>query len=294
MSFFLALLIDGALAGTIYALIALAFVLVYKTSRMVNFALGEWIMLGAMLAATGFHSLGLGLGEALIFAAAGMAVLGVVFNVLILRRLTMRPVISLIMVTLGLGTLIRGAAALLFTGVPAGLPLPIPTDQVVVLGTPLAPDKLVAAATAALCVAAVGWFAAHSRTGIAWRAIADDPQAASCSGIDLNRHLSLVWALTGVIAVVAGVLWTFVAGGGFGVALIGLKIFPIVIIGGLDSIPGTIVGAMAIGVVESLGAGYLDPSVGGGFGNIVSYLLLLAVLIARPHGLFGQPRVERV
>lgn len=294
MSFFLALLIDGALAGTIYALIALAFVLVYKTSRMVNFALGEWIMLGAMLAATGFHSLGFGLGGALIFAAAGMAALGVVFNVLVLRRLTMRPVISLIMVTLGLGTLIRGAAALLFTGVPAGLPLPIPTDQVVVLGTPLAPDKLMAAAIAALCVAAVSWFAAHSRTGIAWRAIADDPQAASGSGIDLNHHLSLVWALTGVIAVVAGVLWTFVAGGGFGVALIGLKIFPIVIIGGLDSIPGTIVGAMAIGVVESLGAGYLDPSIGGGFGNIVSYLLLLAVLIARPHGFFGQPRIERV
>jgi branched-chain amino acid transport system permease protein len=247
-----------------------------------------------MLAATGFHSLGLGLGGALIFAAAGMAALGVVFNVLVLRRLTMRPVISLIMVTLGLGTLIRGAAALLFTGIPAGFPLPIPTDQVVVLGTPLAPDKLVAAAIAALCVAAVSWFAAHSRTGIAWRAIADDSQAASGTGIDLNRHLSLVWALTGVIAVVAGVLWTFVAGGGFGVALIGMKIFPIVIIGGLDSIPGTIVGAMAIGVVESLGAGYLDPSIGGGFGNIVSYLLLLAVMIARPHGLFGQPRVERV
>jgi branched-chain amino acid transport system permease protein len=113
-------------------------------------------------------------------------------------------------------------------------------------------------------------------------------------GIDIDHHLLIVWSIAGVISVAGGVLWTFVTGGGFGVALVGLKVFPIVIIGGLDSILGAIVGAMVIGVLERLGAGYLDPRLGGGFGNIASYLLLIAMLIVRPSGLFGRPRIERV
>jgi branched-chain amino acid transport system permease protein len=113
-------------------------------------------------------------------------------------------------------------------------------------------------------------------------------------GIDVDHHLLIVWGIAGVISVAAGVLWTFVSGGGFGVALVGLKVFPIVIIGGLDSIPGAIVGAMIIGVLESFGSGYLDPTLGGGFGNIASYLLLIGMLVARPFGLFGRPRIERV
>jgi len=113
-------------------------------------------------------------------------------------------------------------------------------------------------------------------------------------GIDIDHHLLIVWVLAGVISVAAGVLWTFVSGGSFGVALVGLKVFPIVIVGGLDSILGAIVGAMIIGVLESLGTGYLDPRLGGGFGNIASYLLLIGMLVVRPSGLFGRPRIERV
>src|SRR5262245_60512975 len=114
------------------------------------------------------------------------------------------------------------------------------------------------------------------------------------SGIDVDRQLLIVWSLAGMVAVVAGVLWTLVTGGGFGVALIGLKVFPIVILGGLDSIAGTIVAALAVGVLENLGAGYLDEAVGRGFGAIAPYFALLAMLMLRPQGLFGQPRVERV
>src|SRR5207237_3241509 len=108
------------------------------------------------------------------------------------------------------------------------------------------------------------------------------------------RHFALVWAVTGIVSVIAGILWVWTAGGGFGVALVGLKVFPIVILGGLDSIPGTIIAAMLIGVLESLGAGYLDPRLGGGFGAIASYLLLLAMLMARPYGLCGRAPAERV
>jgi branched-chain amino acid transport system permease protein len=286
-------LIDGALAGAIYALIALAFVLVYKSLRMINFAVGEWIMLGALLAGAGSYA-GLGLAGAILFAAAGMGAFGVTFNGIVVGRLTGHPVISLIMVTIGLGAIMRGSAALVFAGIPAGLPLPIMPEPLVLNGFPVSTEKLIAAVTAATGVALLAAFYRYSRTGVALRAIADDANAAAGAGIDVHRQFAIVWAITGVTSAVAGILWIFVNGGGFGVALVGLKIFPIVIIGGLDSVPGTIVAAMLIGVFESLGAGYLDPHLGPGFGTISSYVLLLAMLIVRPYGLFGQEPARRV
>ena len=291
---FFALVINGGLAGAIYALVALAFVLVYKASRMINFALGEWIMFGSLLASTGSNAIGLDLGGAVLFGCAGIALLGVAFNAIVLGRLVTRPVISVIMVTLGLGALMRGVAALCFRGVPSALTLPVSTDPVSFFGIDIAGDKLFAASIAAVCVCLVSWFFHGSRTGIALRAIADDQQAALAAGIDIRNHFALVWAATGVISVIAGILWTFVAGGGFGVALVGLKVFPIVIIGGLDSVAGSIVAAMIIGVLESLGTGYLDPRLGGEFGKVACYLLLLAMLMVRPHGMFGRRKPERV
>lgn len=292
--FLIALVVDGALAGAIYALVGLAFVVVYKASRMVNFALGEWLMVAARLVATGLHPLGLGLGGALGFGGAAMVALALAFNRVVLRRLVGRPLISLIMVTIGVGILMRGAAAIVFAGVPRGIALPLPAGPLVVHGLRLAPDKLVAAAVGAVCIVLLTWFFRRSRTGLALRAIADDQQAAMAVGIDLDRHFAFTWAMLGVLSVLAGALWAVVGGGGFGIALLGLKVFPIVIIGGLDSVPGTIVGALGIGVLESLAAGYLDPLVGGGFSNIASYLVLLAVLFVRPYGLFGRPDVERI
>ena len=251
LGFLLAVLVDGVLAGAIYALIALAFVLVYKCSRMVNFAVGEWLMLGALLAGLGYSELAFGAAGALLFAAGGMAALGLAFNRLVVRRLAAGPVISLIMVTLGLGMLMRGLSAFLFQGVPAGVPLPIPSEPWVVGGILLSPERLVAAASAGVAVALVTWLYGRTRTGLALRAIADDRQAALAVGINVDRHFGLVWAVTGIVSVCAGVLWVLVAGGGFGVALVGLKVFPIVVIGGLDSIPGTIVAAVLIGMVET-------------------------------------------
>jgi branched-chain amino acid transport system permease protein len=294
MWYFLALVIDGALAGAIYALIALAFVLVYKASAVMNFALGEWVVFGAVLAGTGSHFLHLGTIGALIFAAIGMIALAAGFYRLVARRLVARPAITAIMVTLGLGMVMRGSGLLVFSGAPPLFPPSLLSEAVVIGDVAIVAGKLVAACLAGLCVALIGGFWRFSRSGIALRAIADDPQAAMASGIDVDRQLTIVWSLAGMVAVVAGVLWTWVVGGGFGVALIGLKIFPIVILGGLDSIVGTIVAAIAVGMLESLGAGYLDEFLGPGFGTIAPYFVLLAMLIVRPYGLFGQPRVERV
>src|SRR5213594_1984067 len=129
---------------------------------------------------------------------------------------------------------------------------------------------------------------------LAPRAVASDQQVALAVGIDLHRHFAITWALVGVLSVLAGTLWSFVSGGGFGLELLGLKVFPIVILGGLDSLPGTIIGAFAVGILESLVAGYVDPIVGGGFSHVASYLVLIATLFVRPWGLFGRPDVERV
>jgi branched-chain amino acid transport system permease protein len=261
---------------------------------MINFAIGEWVMWGALLVGVGVHAIGVEPIEAFVFACAGMIALAFAFGRLVLRRITAPPVIASIMITLALGAIMRGIGAIIFAGVPSGISLPIPVDPIMIDGVPIATDKLVAAIIAALCIALVGAFHQFSRTGLALRALADDRQTAMSVGIDIDHHLLIVWSIAGVISVAGGVLWTFVTGGGFGVALVGLKVFPIVILGGLDSILGAIVGAMIIGVLESLGAGYLDPRLGGGFGNIASYFLLIGMLVVRPSGLFGRPRIERV
>jgi branched-chain amino acid transport system permease protein len=293
MTFLAALLIDGALAGAVYALIALSFVVVYRASGMINFAVGECVMVGSRLVAFGVHGLGVGVGGGLAVGCAGMVALMVGFNHAVLRRLAGRPVIALIMITIGLATLLRGASALLLGGIPATIVAAVP-EPLVLAGVTVPLEKVAAAVVAAACVATVGVLLRRSRTGIALRAIADDQQSAMAVGIDLHRYFGITWALVGVISVVAGALWAIVAGGGFGMALVGLKVFPIVIIGGLDSIAGTIVGAMLVGVLESLAAGYVDPVVGGGFSTIASYLVLLAVLLVRPHGLFGRADARRV
>ena len=294
MLFFASLVVDGALAGALYALIALAFVVVYKASRLINFALGEWVMLAAMLVATGLNALGLGLPAALALSGLGMVALGLGVSRVILRRLVGQPLISFIMVTLGLGALLRGASAVAFRGISSAIALPIPAEALAVHGVLVSTGKLAAAVIAVVVIAAVSRFFRRSRTGLALQAIADDQQAAMGVGIDLDRHFAVTWAIAGALCVLGGTLWTFVSGGGLGLILVGLKVFPVVVIGGLDSIPGTIVGAVALGILEAVAAGYLDPVVGGGFSSVAAYLVLIAVLFVRPYGLFGRPDVARV
>ena len=158
MVFFFSLLVDGALAGAIYALIALAFVLVYKASRMINFAIGEWVMWGALLVGAGVRSIGVGPIEAFVFACAGMIALAFAFSRLVLRRMTAPPVIASIMITLALGAVMRGVGAMIFAGLPSGISLPIPADPITINGVPVATDKLVSAIVAAFCITLVGVF----------------------------------------------------------------------------------------------------------------------------------------
>ena len=294
MPFLLTVSADGVLTGALYALVAVSFTIVYRSSRMINFALGDWTMLGAGLVAAGVHTLGLSLPAGLAAGCLGMVALGLAFNHVVLRPLLGRPVIALLMVTLGLGALMRGAWAVGLRHLAGRIELPIPPEPIAWQGVLVSTEKLVAAGVAAVAVGVTACLFRWSRTGLALRAIADDQQVALAMGIDVQRHFAITWALVGVLSVIAGTLWTFVAGSGFGLALVGLKVFPIVILGGLDSIAGTIVAAVVVGVIEAVAAGYLDAHLGSGFGGIASYLVLIAVLVARPHGLFGRADAARV
>ena len=292
MAYFLALAVDGALNGTVYVLIALSFVLVYRASAMMNFALGEWVVFAGLMASLGLGALDLGAPMAIALAGLAMIVLAGGFYHLVMRRLVARPALSAIMATLGLGMVMRGSGLLFLRG--AGPAPSLVSGEVEIAGLAIGLDRLLAALAAATCTLLLACFYRFSRAGVALRAVADDPQAAMSAGIDVDRQLLLAWSLAGAVAALAGVLWTTITGGGFSVALIGLKLFPIVILGGLDSIAGTIVAAIAIGVLESLGSGYADQSFGSGFGAIAPWLVLLLVLMLRPQGLFGRPPAKRV
>ena len=293
MRYFLELSVNGAVAGALYALAALSFVVVYKATRVMNFALGEFVMFATGIVAAGLHVFGLALLPALAFGGAGMFAVAAGFNRFVVRHLIGRPVIGMIMITIGFGAVLRAVAAFLFSGVPHDIELPLPRGTVDAGGVLLSPNELAAAAIALVLIGAVSWLFARTRFGIALRCVADDNQAALAMGIDVRAAFTLVWGLAGVIAVAAGVLWTYITGGGFNMVLVGLKVFPIVIIGGLDSIAGVILGAMLIGWIEALAAGYLDPIVGGGFSHVTSYLLLIAMLLVRPWGLFGRESIDR-
>ena len=293
MRYFLELSANGAVAGALYALAALSFVVVYKATRIMNFALGEFVMFASAIVAAGVNSMGLALIPALALGGAGMFAIAAGFNRLVLRHLIGRPVIAMIMITIGFGAVLRAVAAFLFSGVPRDIELPIPRGTLDAGGVLLSLNELAAAAVALILIGAVSWFFARTRTGIALRCVADDNQAALAVGIDVRAAFTLVWGLAGAVAVAAGVLWTYITGGGFNMVLVGLKVFPIVIIGGLDSIAGVIVGAMLIGWVEAVAAGYVDPVIGGGFSHVTSYLLLVAMLLVRPWGLFGRGTIDR-
>jgi branched-chain amino acid transport system permease protein len=294
MAFLISLIVQGALSGAIYALIALAFVVVYKASRMANFALGEWVMLGALLVGAGLDALGLGLIGGVALAVTGMVLFAAAFNRLVLDRLQGRSVISVILITLGLGDIMRGTTAVIFRDLPHTIPSMLPTGGLILAGAHIGIDRLTAAALAIACVIAAATFYQRSRTGVALRAIADDQAAAMACGIDVNWYFTLAWGLCGAISVLAGVLWAMLSGGGIGLSIVGLKVFPVVVIGGLDSFSGAVVAALIVGLVESLAAGYGDPVLGAGFGSLATYLVLVACLWARPFGLFGRPEVERI
>ena len=294
MAFFFDLFVNGLMIGSMYALVALGFVLIYKATSVVNFAQGELVMFGGYIAAALVSLYHLPLAVALPVLLGTMVGLGFVLERGVLRPMVGQAVISVVMVTIGLAQVFQGAAAMLWGAQTKNIPLPIRLEPYVVWEIYISPINLLAALISGAFLVAFAWFFRRSRMGIAMRAVANDQQAAMAVGINVRLVFALSWAIAGLTAAIGGVMWGSMLGVDTQLALIGLKVFPAVILGGLDSVPGAVVGGLIIGGVESVAAGYVDPYVGGGTKDFLPYVLMILALMIRPYGFFGREIIERV
>ncbi|MER9003430.1 branched-chain amino acid ABC transporter permease [Mesorhizobium sp. M0862] len=291
--FVVEVLVGGLLSGVMYSLVAIGFVLIYKTSGVLNFAQGSMVLFAALT----FVSLverGIPFALALLITFAVMVALGFTIERTVLRPLVNRSPMTLFMATLGLSYIIEGAAQLIWGTQVHGLDLGIDDTPFEVGGILISSFDLLAAGIAAVMVAGLSAFFYWTRIGLAFRAVADDQFAALAVGLRLPRIWGTVWTAAGFVALVAGLLWGARLGVQFSLSLIVLKALPVLVLGGFDSILGAIVGGLIIGASEKLAEVYLGPFVGGGIEGWFAYALALVVLLVRPSGLFGQKTVERV
>lgn len=309
MGFFLETLFGGLMAGMLYALVAIGFVLIFKASGVFNFSQGAMVLFAALAMARfsewipgwlGFNNMLL--TNVLAFMIAVVIMIGVAWLIerLALRKLVNQDGITLLMATLGISYFMDGAGQLLFGSATYKIDIGMPKDPMIVLeslfdgGLLLSKEDLYAAGIAAILVALLSLFFQKTATGRALRAVADDHQAAQSIGIPLSRIWVIVWSLGGIVALVAGMVWGSKLGVQFSISLVALKAFPVVILGGLTSVPGAILGGLIIGVGEKLSEIYLGPLIGGGIENWFAYVLALAFLLIRPQGLFGDKIIDRV
>jgi branched-chain amino acid transport system permease protein len=287
--FFLEVLTGGLLSGVMYSLVAIGFVLIYKTSGVLNFAQGAMLLFAALT----FVSLverGSSFPVAFVITLAIMVVLGVSVERAVLRPLVNQPPITLFMATLGLSYVIEGAAQLLWGTQVHGLDIGISDVPLDIAGVFISRFDLFAAAVAGSLVALFALFFRYTRTGLSFRAVADDPFAALAVGLRLPRVWASVWTASGIVALVAGAR----LGVQFSLSLVVLKALPVLVLGGFDSIAGAIIGGLLIGAIEKLSEVYVGPLFGGGIEAWAAYVVALVLLLVRPSGLFGQKLVERV
>lgn len=293
IQFFFEVLIGGLLSGVMYSLVALGFVLIYKTSGVLNFAQGSMVLFAA-LTFVQLTEKGLPFPLAFLITLGLMAILGITVERTVMRPLLNRPPIVLFVATLGLSYIIEGGAQLIWGTQVHSLDLGISDTPIQVGPVSISQFDIVAAVISGTLVAALVFFFQRTRTGLTFRAVADDPFAALAVGLRLSRIWALVWITAGLIALVAGLLWGARLGVQFSLSLIVLKAFPVLVLGGFDSILGTIVGGLIIGATEKLAEVFIGPIFGGGIETWFAYVVALVFLLIRPTGLFGQKVIERV
>jgi branched-chain amino acid transport system permease protein len=297
MSFFLEVLAGGLLAGVMYSLVALGFVLIYKASGVFNFAQGAMVFFAALT----FVSLlerGWNFWLALAVTLLVMVLLGIATERIVLRPLVNQPPITLFMATIGLTFVLEGLSQLVWGSQPHNLELGIPDVPMEWLSQKaninISQFDVFGALVAGILVAVLAIFFQKTRIGRALRAVADDHQAALAVGIPLQHIWSIVWSVAGFVALVAGLLWGARNGVQYALTFVALKALPVLILGGFESIPGAIVGGLIIGASEKLAEVYLGPYVGGGIESWFAYVLALLFLLIRPEGLFGEKHIDRV
>lgn len=309
MGFFLETLFGGLMSGMLYSLIGLGFVLIFKASGVFNFAQGAMVLVAALSMARfsewlpkwlGFENLIVANILAFIVSAAIMLLLAWAVERFVLRHLVNQEATTLLMATLGISYFLDGLGQMVFGASVYTINVGMPKEPAFILdsifegGVLVNLEDLTAALVAALLVAALALFFQVTATGRALRAVADDHQAAQSIGIPLNRIWVIVWTVAGVVALVAGIIWGSKFGVQFTLATATLRALPVVILGGLTSVPGAIIGGLIIGVGEKLSEVYIGPMVGGGIEIWFAYVLALVFLLFRPQGLFGEKIIDRV
>jgi branched-chain amino acid transport system permease protein len=297
VSFFFEVLIGGLLAGVMYSLVAIGFVLIYKASGVFNFAQGAMVFFAA-LTFVSVLKMGVNFWLALAITLCVMVVLGVGIEKIVLRPLVNQPPITLFMATIGLTFVLEGLSQLVWGSQPHGLELGIqdvPMDWLSQsTGVNISQFELFAAGVAGVLVLGLALFFQYTRVGRALRAVADDHQAALAVGIPLKHIWAIVWAVAGFVALVAGLMWGARNGVQFALTFIALKALPVLLIGGFESVPGAIIGGLIIGASEKLAEVYLGPMVGGGIESWFAYVIALLFLLVRPQGMFGEKIIDRV
>ncbi|MFN3392017.1 MAG: branched-chain amino acid ABC transporter permease [Meiothermus ruber] len=295
-------IISGVAVGCIYALAALGFVLIYKSSRVINFANGQFIAIGAFMAYALAVWIKLPIWLAALAAMLLTAGLGFLVERVFLRRMVGQPIISVIMVTIGLASVLDGLMYLTpFGSGNFTFPAFLPAGGLNLGAINISYPQLLAIGFTVVFLLLFGWFFQRSVLGVSMRAVADDQMAAMSVGVSVQRVFALAWAVAGLTAAAAGIVVGTVSGlNQDGLIAIGLAVFPAVILGGLDSVPGAVVGGIVIGILQSFSTAYLDGLfsqiglVGGGSQYVMPFVVLLVMLWFKPHGLFGTEEIERV
>ncbi|HEX8613296.1 MAG TPA: branched-chain amino acid ABC transporter permease [Telluria sp.] len=298
MNFFFEVLIGGLLSGVMYALVAIGFVLIYKASGVFNFAQGAMVFFAALTCVGIIDKFGVSIWLAIPMTIVVMIALGLAIERVVLRPLVNQPEITLFMATIGLAFFIEGLAQLLWGSQVHKLDLPIEDVPIPYLldnyNIIVSQFDVTAAGICALLVTALALLFSKTKVGRALRAVADDHQAALAVGIPLQQIWAVVWAVAGLVALVAGLLWGARNGVQFALTFIALKALPVLILGGFTSVPGAIVGGLIIGASEKLAEVYIGPMVGGGIEGWFPYVLALLFLLVRPEGLFGEKIIRRI
>ncbi|MBI5572053.1 MAG: branched-chain amino acid ABC transporter permease [Desulfomonile tiedjei] len=288
------IIVSGIAAGGVYGLIALGFVLIYKATSILNLATGEFMTLGAFVCFTVMTAAGAPFPVSLLATIGFAALLGVVLERVILRPLIGEPIISVIMVTIGLASILRGLTYMIWSPEYRAFP-PIFPPEPLDLGFAIVPSGLLwGFAFAAVCTAIFTCIFRYTRTGLAMRATASNQQAALSMGISVKSVFALSWSFAAITAAMGGIIIGNISGISIHLGTIGLKVLSVIILGGLDSIIGAIVGGFIIGILENLAGVFLDPYLGGGTKEVVPFIVLVVIIMIRPYGIFGKPIIERV
>ncbi len=292
--YFLELVISGIAVGSLYALIAMGFVLIYKATGVLNFAQGEAIMVAAFICYYLVTRFGVPFWLAVPLTLIASALLGAVTERLVIRPLLGEPVFSVVMVTIGLSIFLRSMAGIIFGHHNYVFPSPFPVKPLQMAGIVLSHNHLWSMIISFSLMLIFFFFFKFARLGLGMRATANDQDTATLMGINIKSVYALTWGISFVVAGLAGVGLANVMVLNVGLAFVAISAFPAVILGGLESIPGAIIGGLTIGILENLAGGYLDQIVGGGVKDVTPFAVLFLVLMIKPYGLFGTKEVERV